>query len=367
MSKYYQELENEAQRSSLIDPVIQKLIKHQQDDGFGFPQYWDRFYRFQDFYRDYRDGLIHRILDGHDEELKKLLDQEKQDPNNRLVEDRHLSGNGLQFSARKILWRAFRRIGFQGTKNREAKGAVHDGCLICTENLPDIQKGFRLNDLHGSYSHVVLMNPFPILEDQVTIASLRHEHQELTGKHIRFILDLVERSKVFKYSFNGVDGGASIPDHFHFYGFIGSLPIEKIALAAPIIESNKLSVFQLSPVWSICVFVLTGQKERIVSCLLDLSKQLQSKKLSMNILFTKDEDSGMRVYFIPRKKAGPRSGTGFHRLFGSIEMGGMLICESSREFQNARADRFVEALKQVGLSNTLSSDKEWIDKLIADL
>ncbi|MBN2031003.1 DUF4922 domain-containing protein [bacterium] len=367
MSKYYQELESEAEHTFPIDSTIQKLIQYQQDAGFGFPQYWDTTYRFQDFYRDYEDGLIHRILNSREEKLKRLIRQEQLESGNPLVEDRPLFTDAFQFAARKILWRAFRRIGFQGTKSKGEEGAVHDGCWICMENIPDEQKGFRITGPDGSLSHVILMNPFPILKDQVTIASLQHEPQELTEKHIRFILDLVERSEAFKYSFNGIGAGASIPAHFHFYGFAGTLPVEEISLSVPIKETDHISVHRLDPVWPISAIVLTGHNEPIVAFLLVVSKHLHSKNLRMNILFTRDDARQARVYVFPRKKAGPEPGTGFHRLFGSIEMGGMLVCESSVEYQNARGDHFVEALKQVGVSGAGSSSSELVEGLTVDL
>ncbi len=367
MSRYYQKLEREAEQSFSIDLTIQKLIKYQKDAGFGFPQYWDRTYRFQDFYRDYEDTLIHRILNGPDEKLKRFIKQEKLEAGNPLVEDRHLSTDAFQLVVRKILWRVFRRIGFQGTKSKEEKDAVHDGCWICMENIPDGQRGVRITSPDGSLRHVVLMNPFPILKDQVTIASLQHEPQELSEKHIRFVFHLVERSQTFKYSFNGIDAGASIPAHFHFYGFGGTLPIEEIPLATSIKKTDDFSVHQLDANWPVCVFTLIGRHERIVSFLLNLSNHLKKSDLSMNVLFTRDHRSQMRVYVIPRKKAGPALSSGFHPLFGSIEMCGMLVCESSQEFHDARGDRFIKVLQQVGLSRTESADKESIEGLIADL
>ena len=124
------------------------------------------------------------------------------------------------------------------------------------ENIPDKQKGFRIKGPDGSFSHVVLMNPFPILEDQVTIVSLHHQPQQITEKHIRFILNLTGRSERFQYSFNGIDAGASIPAHFHFYGFIGSLPIEAVSLSAPVMEisgtARRLIIGRMARISGVC-------------------------------------------------------------------------------------------------------------------
>lgn len=88
-------------------------------------------------------------------------------------------------------------------KNRE--------CFLCIENLPDEQKGILLTD-----DYVLLSNPYPILPQHFTIASLSHKPQRILQTFNEFL----ELSKLLspKYSlvYNGPACGASAPDHLHF-------------------------------------------------------------------------------------------------------------------------------------------------------
>jgi len=355
MSKYYLALEQEAQKPNVsIDESIKQLICEQQDSGFGFREYWQKDYTLDDFCAQYKNDFLQRAPYEKRKELEFFIDKEKNWQNNLMVSSKDIFSGKLQLGAYKNLWRAFRRIGFRGTKLKGDPDAVNDGCFLCIQNTPDQQKGMRVAAPDNSINHVVLMNPFPILTDQVTIASLCHEPQELTAQHLEFILSLTERSKKFKYSFNGIGAGASIPDHFHFYGFIGSLPIEQVEVAASIIELDNILVHQLDKDWPFIALVATGDKDQIASYLLELTEHLEQQNISLNVIFTRDNNSKAKVYVIPRRKPKPQPHTGFNNEFGVVEMSGLIVCESSEAFRTADIGRVVEAMKQVAYPNTES-------------
>ena len=356
MTKYDLELEQEARQADFsVDKLIEKLVQKQQEEEFGFSEYWQDGYTLEHFREKYQDDFMNRTPP---EDLKKLKDfvkkERERQGGHRMVGEKNIRSGSIPLIACKILWRAFRRIGFKGTKLKGDRNAVNEGCLICIRNIPDVQKGMRITGPDDSTNHVVLMNPFPILKDQVTIASLRHEPQKLTERHIEFILHLTEISKKFKYSFNGIGAGASIPNHFHFYGFTGSLPIEKVKVAAAVIKLDNLVVHELDADWPVITLVAIGDKGKIASYLHDFTSHLGQRDIGVNILFARDEYSKVKVYVVPRQKSKPEPQTGFNNEFGVIEMSGMLVCESSEAFASANADKAMEAIRQVGYPNTES-------------
>ncbi len=355
MAKYDLKLEQKAQQADFsVDKSIEQLVREQQNVGFGFREYWQEGYMLEAFCRKYQNDFMLRAPQENRQELKDFVNKERNRQDNLMVEEKDIVSGRIRLRACKILWRAFRRIGFQGTKVKGHPNAVNEGCLICIQNIPDVQKGIRITGPDDSMNHVVLMNPFPILTDQVTIASLRHEPQKLTERYIEFILHLTEMSEKFKYSFNGIGAGASIPNHFHFYGFTGSLPIEKVSVASAVIALDNLVVHELNADWPVITLVTTGDKSEIASYLLDLTSHFEQRDISVNILFARDEHSKVKVYVVPRQKSKPEPQTGFNNDFGVIEMSGVLVCESSDAFESANAERALEAIRQVGYPNTES-------------
>jgi hypothetical protein len=365
MIKYYLSLEQEAQQANVtIDEFIEQLIQKQQYAGFGFCEYWQQGYTLEAFCGKYQSDFMQRIPQEKRQELEYFVEGERKRQNNLMVGKREIFFGKVRLGVYKILWRAFRRIGFPGTKSKGHLNAVNDGCFLCIQNTPDQQKGMRIIGTDDSMNYVVLMNPFPILTDQVTIASLRHEPQRLREQHIEYVMQLTERSEKFKYSFNGIGAGASIPHHFHFYGFTGSLPIEEIACPVAVIKAHNLSVYELGEDWPIITFVAMGGKSEIGSYLLDLTSHLEQQNISVNVVFVRDKNSNAKVYVIPRRKPKPEPQTGFNNDFGVIEMSGVLVCESTEAFESADTGNIVEAMRQVGYPNTESGRTRFLYDLL---
>ncbi len=84
-------------------------------------------------------------------------------------------------------------------------------CFLCEENLPLEQKGIIYNE---SYS--ILVNPFPIFPNHLTLTNLKHQPQRILDTFpdlLKFSKDL---SNHFTVIYNGPRCGASAPDHLHF-------------------------------------------------------------------------------------------------------------------------------------------------------
>ncbi len=94
-------------------------------------------------------------------------------------------------------------------------------CFLCLHNLPEQQEGV---DFMDKYS--ILVNPFPIFNQHLTIPDKRHVDQLFEGR-MDDMLMLAKLLPDFIVFYNGPKCGASAPDHFHFQaGNKGFLPLE---------------------------------------------------------------------------------------------------------------------------------------------
>ncbi|HUW83502.1 MAG TPA: DUF4922 domain-containing protein [Phycisphaerae bacterium] len=352
MSKFYWDIEQQVACDPCVDDGVRKLVQRQQEDGFGFPEYWTSGLTIEKFSESYEQILLDRAPLGKRDALLTILAQEKKQSSNLMVEKRRLPTSLAEFGAYKILWRSFRGIGFPGTKRKGDPDAIHDGCFLCLHNTPSRQRGLRMTTLSGAAKHVALMNPFPILENQVTLASLEHEPQELSLAHTLFVLEIAMRSRKFRYTFNGVGAGATIPDHFHFYGFTTPLPLEQSKMHTTIYQKDdSLHVGTLGPNWPVFAIVATGENQRLASFVATLAARFSNVSVAINVLFTPSADGS--VYVLPRHRETPSADTGFKNRFGVVEMGGILVAESTAAYCAADAQTFTRAVRDVGYQTSL--------------
>jgi len=94
-------------------------------------------------------------------------------------------------------------------------------CFLCSHNLPAVQRGIPFKE-----NYIILINPFPIFPQHLTIPELKHTPQ-LIASRFSDMLDLAQVLDNYTIFYNGPKCGASAPDHFHFQaGNKGFLPIE---------------------------------------------------------------------------------------------------------------------------------------------
>ncbi len=108
-------------------------------------------------------------------------------------------------------------------------------CFLCAENRPKEQKGISFLD-----KYLILCNPFPILENHLTIPLHSHVPQ-LIGKKMIDMLSLTELLPNYIVFYNGPKCGASAPDHFHLQAGLKSsvlLNSENALRSCLRIESN---------------------------------------------------------------------------------------------------------------------------------
>jgi hypothetical protein len=134
----------------------------------------------------------------------------------RSVKSRTLAFDGfdiqVQFNPERII---------SSAAKVDAKSIEARPCFLCHKNLPKEQRGIPILD-----KYLILVNPFPIFPEHLTIPHLEHIEQAIKNK----FSDMLEVSRLledFTVFYNGPKCGASAPDHFHFQaGIKRFMPIE---------------------------------------------------------------------------------------------------------------------------------------------
>ena len=104
----------------------------------------------------------------------------------------------------------------------DAKSIEARPCFLCQKNLPKEQRGIPVLD-----HYLILVNPFPIFPEHLTIPHLDHIDQRIEDK-FGDILELAKTLEDFTIFYNGPKCGASAPDHFHLQaGIKRFMPIER--------------------------------------------------------------------------------------------------------------------------------------------
>ncbi|MCI0523325.1 MAG: DUF4922 domain-containing protein [Bacteroidales bacterium] len=94
-------------------------------------------------------------------------------------------------------------------------------CFLCEKNRPAQQRGVEYED-----DYIILVNPFPIFRQHLTIVSEWHIDQRIAPNFMT-MLDLARSLPEYSVFYNGPQCGASAPDHLHFQaGNRGFMPVE---------------------------------------------------------------------------------------------------------------------------------------------
>lgn len=208
-------------------------------------------------------------------------------------------------------------------------------CFLCVENRPDAQKGV---DFLNKY--IILVNPFPILKNHLTIPLHSHVPQ-LIGKKISDMLTLAQELPDYIVFYNGPKCGASAPDHFHFQAGLKS----SVLMAG----QNELRT---------CLVIESDSKEEIEERFDDVYQYLKSRQPDeeepmMNLIaFT--EDNKYILHIFPRKAHRPKQyfETGSRQLLvspGALDMAGLIITPRAKDFEKIKKGDIEDIYFQVSL------------------
>lgn len=245
----------------------------------------------------------------------------------------------------QIQYNPRRAARFAGAGQGKPPEGVHDGCFLCRENIQWQQQGAQLGyDIRvGEHEYVALMNPFPLLPGHVVIASAEHRSQDwlffdggglaLAGL-LGDLVELADRLPDYVGFYNGVDAGASIPNHMHFQFLrrppeAEQFPLE--AAAAPAMSPGLVETYPLAVVrWH-------GRPRAVVGAAAEwvhewgARNQVRLNGLTANFVATRARDSqGATLYFVPRDR-NRRHGKGLSSPIGGLEVLGEIVLSRPEE------------------------------------
>jgi len=226
-------------------------------------------------------------------------------------------------------------------------------CFLCPANLPAVQRGIPFGK-----KYQILVNPFPIFPEHLTIPSLQHEDQ-LILNHFEDMLDLAEAIDEFTIFYNGPKCGASAPDHIHFQaGNKGFLLIEedlKKVTKKTISETEELKIYSLENYLRNAIIIESKSKKAVVDAFNELYSTLEikegEKEPMLNIVTWYDNGTYVCCVF-PRSVHRPKCffAEGDENILispASVDMGGIFITPQEKDFVKITAKDIEAILKEV--------------------
>ncbi len=242
----------------------------------------------------------------------------------------------------------------------DAKSIEARPCFLCDENLPKEQRGIPVLD-----KYLILVNPFPIFPEHLTIPHLNHIDQKIENK----FADMLELSSLledFTVFYNGPKCGASAPDHFHFQaGIRRFMPIEFDYRKGLFFHNswivNGIEVIHWSDYLRTILTISGRNKEAVVNefeKLFDLLKVHQPDEVEpmLNILCSHYKGR-WHVHIFPRKLHRPWQyfEEGERQILlspASVDMGGVLITPREEDFNKLTTDDVRDIFDQVCMDET---------------
>lgn len=222
----------------------------------------------------------------------------------------------------------------------DARSIEERPCFLCELNRPAEQKGVSFE---GGLT--ILVNPYPIFERHLTIASELHKDQRIAS-NLLLMLSLAEALPTYTIFYNGPQCGASAPDHFHFQaGSRGFIPIENDFISGK--HTRLISGSEGKEIW-----LWTGYKRGIITLsgsdrgvLADCFGRLLDKlsdagsgtdEPMLNILAAYQQQ-GWVLHILPRKKHRPSQFylEGREQILispAAVDLGGVIITPREEDF-----------------------------------
>lgn len=246
--------------------------------------------------------------------------------------------------ARILLWGNDTEVTIQHNPSRiesvTAKVDNHSieerACFLCEENKPKAQRGIPFLD-----KYIILCNPYPILENHLTIPLHSHVPQ-LIGNKMDDMLSLSYLLKDYIVFYNGPKCGASAPDHFHFQAGLKT----EILLKG---ENDLRS----------CLTIESEEKSEAVE-LFDnvydyLKTHQQNEDEPMINIISFMSNSKYVIHVFPRKLHRPwqYSTTGSAQFLispGALDMAGMIITPRIEDFNKIDKEEVEDIYSQVSMA-----------------
>jgi hypothetical protein len=242
-------------------------------------------------------------------------------------------------------------------------------CFLCSENLPDGQKGVLYHD-----EYIILCNPFPIFPMHFTLAHEKHKPQRIIDT-FPYLLDLGrDLSEHYSVIYNGPRCGASAPDHLHFQaGNKLFMPIDeefhliKNEYGSEILDEKDDLVYAVDD--GLRKFITIESTDysfilKVFNIFYSVYSELvnaQDEPL-MNLISFYESEYGWRIIIFLREK---HRSTHYYKQGdeqilmspAAIDLGGMCIFPRETDFENVTKENIEEIFKEVFVT------KEILDKI----
>ena len=246
------------------------------------------------------------------------------------------------------------RISSSKDRGEPHLGSV-DSCFLCQNNLPQAQRMIPIDN-----DFLILVNPYPIFPEHLTIVSVEHKDQRIYENFDR-MLDLASQLSKFVIYYNGPECGASAPNHLHFQaGIKGFIPIENdfsseiCCREVRTIDEVKISHW---PEYQRGIITLTGNnKSDLIGCFNKIYFQLQLLKGNsaepMLNLITAFERKTWTIHIFPRTLHRPSQfyEKGDKQIIlspSSVDMGGLLVTPREEDFLKITEEDVFDIFEQV--------------------
>lgn len=235
-------------------------------------------------------------------------------------------------------------------------------CFLCTNNRPQSQLS------QGRTPHyTILANPYPVLEDHITIVANAHTPQRFIPQ-ISTMTDIaLDCEDDYIIFYNGPLCGASAPDHAHLQaGRVPSLPLldtygddtpfaETPFDFIAIYENITLLTHFHCPVFRIFSPSPTPSSNPLLRILIDCLPRLEGEEEPrMNVICRKTFE-GYEIYVIPRSKHRPSCyfAEGTKQLLvspASLEMAGLFPIARPEDYDRMNDRMAKKIISEVGIS-----------------
>lgn len=208
-------------------------------------------------------------------------------------------------------------------------------CFLCEANRPEQQQGIPFLD-----KYIILCNPFPILQNHLTIPLYSHVPQRLRKK-VCDMLTLAAQLPDYVVFYNGPKCGASAPDHFHL----------QAGLKTPYLLQGDNAIRSCLQIESDSQSEVENLFEDVYLYLSQLQPNEEEPMINV-IAFT--ENNKYKLHIFPRKahRSSHYSESGDKQLLispGALDVAGMMICVREEDFTKISKQDLEDIYSQVSL------------------
>jgi len=219
-------------------------------------------------------------------------------------------------------------------------------CFLCSANRPSEQRSMVLNE-----EMEWLVNPYPILQGHLTIASTSHRPQCIAEAYDALIQATKALPEEYIVFYNGPKCGASAPDHLHLQTGIGKgIPLVEYAKGIPQSEPCQA----IAPFGYMAYLIRDAEESSTFDrlyAMLPVPEGEYEPRINV-VAYRKGEQVCLIV--IPRHAHRPRCYTaeGEERYLispGALDMCGLIVTPRAEDYERLTATKAMEILCEVGV------------------